>query len=213
MSEPDFDEALIEQVVEPEPIIEPPSLLVPFPIIVEPVIPQINKQEVLFEITKITFHQIFENFLGQNKATLKTFNGSLTREMRKYFLFLCRQRPNLFTQLELSFKKIIVDDKIDMKDIPEIIVMVKIIYKVIKKDNYLIATIDRYEIIKTLLQLLFMIHASKNGIHNVDLMDNINKIIETSIELIKLRSFKKPNVFSYMWSLVTPLLMAVRITN
>ena len=188
-------------------------MLVPFPIIVEPVIPQINKQEVLFEITKITFHQIFENFLGQNKATLKTFNGSLTREMRKYFLFLCRQRPNLFTQLELSFKKIIIDDKIDMKDIPEIIVMVKIIYKVIKKDNYLIATIDRYEIIKTLLQLLFMIHASKNGIHNVDLMDNINKIIETSIELIKLRSFKKPNVFSYMWSLVTPLLMAVRITN
>lgn len=213
MSEPDFDEALIDQVVEPDPVIEPPSLLTPFPIIVEPVIPQINKQEVLFEITKITFHQIFENFLGQNKATLKTFNGSLTREMRKYFLFLCRQRPNLFTQLELSFKKIIVDDKIDMKDIPEIIVMVKIIYKVIKKDNYLIATIDRYDIIKTLLQLLFMIHASKNGIHNAELMDNINKIIETSIELIKLRSFKKPNVFSYIWSLVTPFLMALIITN
>jgi hypothetical protein len=213
MSESDFDEALIEQVVEPEPIIEPPSLLVPFPIIVEPVIPQINKQEVLNEITKITFHQIFENFLGQNKTTLKTFNGSLTREMRKYFLFLCRQRPNLFTQLELSFKKIIVDDKIDMKDIPEIIVMVKVIYKVIKKDNYLIATINRYDIIKTLLQLLFMIHASKNGIHNAELMDNINKIIETSIELIKLRSFKNPTVFSYIWSLVTPLLMAVRVTN
>jgi|LakMenE01Jun11ns_1017448.scaffolds.fasta_scaffold9953283_2 hypothetical protein len=214
MSE-DISDIIQEEVIESTtPIVEPSSpALTPFPIIVEPVVPEINTAEVLIEITKITFQQIFENFLNQNKEIINKFNVKITPEMKKYFLFLCKQRPYVFNQLELSFKNIIVDDKIDIKDIPEIIVMVNIIYKVIKKDKLLISTIDRYELIKTFLHLLFMIYASKTNIHNTQLMNDVNKIIETSIELIKLKSFKAPTMFSAVWSLVTPFLMALRITN
>ena len=85
MSEDISDIIQEEEVIESTtPIVEPSSpALTPFPIIVEPVVPEINTAEVLIEITKITFQQIFENFLNQNKEIINKFNVKITPEMKK----------------------------------------------------------------------------------------------------------------------------------
>jgi hypothetical protein len=52
------------------------------------------------------------------------------------------------------------------------------------------SNVDPYELIKTLLEMLFKIYLEKHGISNPELEVLVNQIIEVSINLIKLKSFK-----------------------
>jgi hypothetical protein len=97
----------------------------------------------------VTFVQLFENFL---KEDLSKFNVKLTPEIQQYFLLICKQKPDLFGDFEKSLKQIILDNKIDTKDIPEILVLVNKIHTILKEDKSL-HIIDHYEVIKILLHL------------------------------------------------------------
>ena len=83
-----------------------------------------KKDDIIGDITKVTFNQVFENFLNQNEEQLKKVNITISPEMKKYFLLLCKDKPEFFNDIESSLKKIIMDDKIDTKDIPEIMILV-----------------------------------------------------------------------------------------
>jgi len=142
-------------------------------------------------IVKITFNQVFENFLNQNEEELKKINITLTPEMKRYFLLLCKYKPDFFNDVESSLKKIIMDDKIDAKDIPEIIILVKKVYEIINGDKK-VPKVDPYELIKTLLQHLFIIYTETNKIQNSELVIALVSIIEASINLVKLKTIKVP---------------------
>ena len=62
-----------------------------------------------------------------------------------YFLLLCKEQPDFFKDIESSLKKIILDNKIDTKDIPEIILLVTKAYQIIKSDKG-VPQIDPYEL-------------------------------------------------------------------
>jgi hypothetical protein len=150
-------------------------------------------QENIVDITKINFNQVFENFLNQNEEQLKKVNITIAPEMKKYFLLLCKDKPEFFNDIESSLKKIIMDDKIDTKDIPEIMILVSKVYGIIKGDKN-VPKIDPYELIKTLLQQLFIIYAETNKIQNSELVVALVNIIDASINLVKLKSIKVPKV-------------------
>ena len=149
--------------------------------------------EVMSEVTKITFNKVFENCLNQSEEELNNFRIKLTPEMKKYFLLLCKDKPDFFNEVEVSLKNIIMDDKIDTKDIPEIIILVSKVYGIIKGDKN-VPKVDPYELIKTLLKQLFLIYTETNKIHNSELVIALVSIIDASIDLVKLKSIKVPKV-------------------
>jgi len=149
--------------------------------------------EVMIDITKITFSQMLENFLNQNKDKLDSLSIKISPEMHKYFLLLCKEKGDFFTDVDSSLKKIILDDKIDTKDIPEIIILVTKVYEIIKSDKGF-PKVDPYELIKTLLNMVFTLYIETNKVQNKELATDLLKIIDVSIDLIKLKAIKPPTI-------------------
>ena len=150
----------------------------------------VNLQEIILgekkdEIPVKTLIQLFEIFLTQDNTNLSKLNLNITPEIQKYFLILCKESPDLFGSLEETLKRIIVDNRIDTKDIPDIIVLVSKIYKIIK-ENKGIPKVDIYELIKTLLHISLVIYIETNKVENPQLLFDLLRIIDSSIDLIKL---------------------------
>ena len=159
---------------------------------------EINLEEKKDEFPIQTFIQLFELFLIQDKTKLTKLNLNITPEIQKYFLILCKESPELFGSLEETLKKIIVDNRIDTKDIPDIIVLVSKIYRIII-ENKGIPKVDIYELIKTLLHISLDIYIETNKVKNPQLLFDVLRIIDSSIDLIKLTPIipKKMNCFSF----------------
>ena len=114
-------------------------------------------------------------------------------DVKSIKVVLFTDKPDFFNEVEVSLKNIIMDDKIDTKDIPEIMILVSKFYGIIKGDKN-VPKVDPYELIKTLLHQLFIIYTETNKIHNSELVGSLIKIIEASIDLVKLKSIKVPKV-------------------
>jgi len=137
------------------------------------------------EIITKTFLQLVESYLTQDSSNLEKINIKLTPDVQKYFLLLCKESPDLFGSFEEGLKKIIQDNKINTKDIPDIIVLVSKVYAIINSKKG-IPNIDPYELIKTLLNLTLVIYIDTNKIQNPELLVELLKIVDSSIDLIKL---------------------------
>jgi hypothetical protein len=149
--------------------------------------------DVMIDVAKITFSQILENFLNQNNDKLDTLSIKISPEMQKYFLLLCKEKSDFFVDIDASLKKIILDDKIDTKDIPEIIILVTKVYEIIKSDKA-VPKVDPYELIKTLLNMVFTLYIETNKVQNKELAADLLKIIGVAIDLIKLKAIKPPKI-------------------
>jgi len=168
-----------EPVSVPVPVVEEP---VSIPVVEEKNILDPNTNEIIEQITQCTFHKIFEK-------TLEHESCKISPEIKEYVLLLCKENPLFFSDVEDSLKKIIVDDKINTKDIPDIIMLVGKIYEIISSKNNTIR-VDPYEVIKILLQNIFVTYFNINNINNSELEANILHIISVSIQLIQMQSFK-----------------------
>lgn len=157
----------------------------------EPV--SISKNDVMVEITKIAFCQIVENFLNKNRDNADVLSIKLTPNIQQFFLLLCKEKYGFFTDVELTLSKIILDNKIDIADIPEIIILVTKVYEIIKTDKG-VPQVDPYELIKTLLHMIFVLYIETNNVQNKELVTNLLNIIDVSIDLIKLTAIKLPTV-------------------
>jgi hypothetical protein len=147
---------------------------------------QIEEPKEQIEEPKVkTLLHLFETFLIQNQSNLVNIDLKLTTEIRKYFLLLCKENPKLFGSVEETFKVIFLDNKIDIKDIPEMMVIVSKVYNIIK-DNRGIPTVDPYNLIKIFLYLIIVIYLESNKVENEKLLLDLLKIVESSIDLIKL---------------------------
>ena len=158
-----------------------------------------NSTEKEEQIIIKTFLNLFESFITKEENNLHKYSVKLTPDIQKYFLLLCKETPDLFGSLEESLKKIIQDNLINTKDIPEILIVVSKVYQVINEKKPIL-DLNPYELLKTLLQLAFIVYIDNNKVENPQLLDDLLKIIEASINLIKLVPFlpKKINCFSFL---------------
>ena len=151
---------------------------------------------VVIEITKLTFSQLVESFLNENK--LHTLSMTVSPEIQKYLLLLCKEQSCFFSDVEISLNKIILDNKIDTKDIPEIILLVAKVYEIITADTTVstkvVSKVDPYELIKTILNIVFTLYIETNKVQNKQLATELLKIIDVSIDLIKLKSINLPKI-------------------
>jgi hypothetical protein len=136
-----------------------------------------------------SFIQLFELFLSKEQSNLVKFNLKLTPEIQQYFLLLCKECPELFGTFEQSLKTIIVDDKINSKDIPDILLLVSKVYNILKS-NKGIPNVEPYEIIKTLLHVAVIVYLesckSVNKNENSLLLLDLLNIVDSAIDLIKI---------------------------
>lgn len=132
-----------------------------------------------------TFVQLFELFLNKDQNSLVQFNIKLTPEIQKYFLLLCKESPDLFGIFEETLKRIILDNKINTKDIPDILLLVSKVYNTIKTNKGL-PTVDHYELIKSLLHVAFAVYLETNKVENSLLLLDLLNIVDSAIDLIKI---------------------------
>jgi hypothetical protein len=151
---------------------------------------------VVIEITKLTFSQLVESFLNENK--LHTLSIQVSPEIQNFLLLLCKEQSCFFSDVEISLNKIILDNKIDTKDIPEIILLVTKVYEIITTDTTVFSKVDTkfdpYELIKTILNMVFTLYIETNKVQNKQLATELLKIIDVSIDLIKLKSINLPKI-------------------
>jgi hypothetical protein len=137
--------------------------------------------------------KLFSDLLVENRSKLDEFSIKVSDDMQKYILMIIKEHSSIFSDIEVSLKKIISDGKIDSKDTPELIILIGKMYELVyktrknikKKDDY-------YDIIKIVLHMSFILYLQSNKIDNNEMLDSVIKIIEASIELIKLKSSIKP---------------------
>jgi len=137
-----------------------------------------------------TFVNLLETFLTEDVSKLSKFNITLTPDIQKYFLIIFKTTPELFKSIEETIQKIVLDNKINTKDIPYILMLVHNVYDIIYK-NKGFGYVNPYEVIKTLLHLAFIAYIETNKVENSQLLiDMLLNIIDSSIELIKLSPIK-----------------------
>jgi hypothetical protein len=126
-----------------------------------------------------------------NNLTIK-----LPIDVKKYFLLLCQENPSVFGIIENDLKNIILDNKIDTKDIPELISLVSNMYSIIKYKKYSL-NIDIYDLIKEMLNISFVVYIETNNIKNAKLLGDLLRIVDISIDLIRIQPFsnKKKSCF------------------
>ena len=168
-------------------------------IVVEAVAETVEEPIVAIEepiVAIATILDLLSNMLNV-KGDLEKFNKSINPQIKECLLVLMKEQPVFFEQCDISLKRIISDNKVDTKDIPEIITLVSKLYVVIKKTKTNSIKIDTYELIKTILHILFILHMQHHNIENDELTNSIINILDASIDLLKLnsslKSLKTPN--------------------
>jgi len=146
-------------------------------------------------LEKMNLLQLFQDLLVNNRSKLENFSVKLPENMQKYILLLIVNNESLFNNIEESLKKIIADNKIDSKDIPELLVLVGKIYEIIYKSKDFKCKADYFEIIKKLLLSAFVLYIEHNVENGKEIITSMEKIIEASIDLIKLKSSIKTPKF------------------
>lgn len=130
----------------------------------------------------LTFKQLFSCEIMTNAA--------ISADFQYYLLVLCKNKPNLLDEMEQTLKQIILDGKIDARDIPAIMKLVITIYHLVKENKNGFQA-DKYIIIQLFVETLFVVYMNANDIRNEDLKQLVFQIIASSIELIKLKKPKR----------------------
>ena len=69
----------------------------------------------------------------KDEEKMTNFNLKFTPDIQTLFLQLCKENHGLF-EFEENLKKIILDYNINISDVPDILVLVSKLYKVVSKD-------------------------------------------------------------------------------
>ena len=154
-----------------------------------------NQDQTQNQTIKLTLIQLLERLLQDNEK-VKKMNLTLTPDIKSFIQKLLEKEPQLFATCETSLQKIISDNKINANDIPDLMVLITIIFNAIdsfdKKD---LKNVDYYELVKNILHIIIELyvekHCDNNNENNVLLVQCALRIVDSSIELIKLRGFAK----------------------
>ena len=128
----------------------------------------------------------------------KYVNFELDVETKKLLFKVLDEYGDFFTEIEETFLKITHDNKIDTKDIPDILELLKKLYEFIYNQKDKKINIDKsVDICGFLIKFTIVLLIEKNKIHISDdkkekFLEEIEKLIDSCLALIKLTSLLKP---------------------
>lgn len=190
-----FTEPLkIEDSLEVESHLEVKSSLeVDVPSEAPPKIPAelVRKKSIVIEtITQITFKQIFENLIYQDIKDIDGHIISIKPNIRDYYVYLCKERVNFFTNVDSVLKTIVDNNDVQLKHIPALLNVISIAYNNIKEDKELVKNENPSEIMRLLFRILLMLYININDINSEALFEEIINVINSSIDLINIKPIK-----------------------
>ena len=129
----------------------------------------------------------------------KGFNILITDKQLKLITSIISANPDLFKEIEDILKNIIRDNKIDSKDIPDIMMLLQKIYEIIHDLKDLKLNVEKCtETISILVKFVINVLIEEEII-KIDsdirsgIQENLNKLIDVSMNLILLTTKMKPN--------------------
>jgi len=130
----------------------------------------------------------------ENNETLNKIQLDVEPEIKQFILLLLKEEPSYFAELEKIIEKLLADNMINSKDIPDLLVAVTLTYKLVEKNKDLLKKADYYSIVKTLIKVSFEVFLEKRcNPEQKILLDQLLVIIDASIDLIKLKAIKPPS--------------------
>jgi hypothetical protein len=127
---------------------------------------------------------------------IKKYNINIDTKTNDIFIMIIKSNPLLFSDIEDTLIKIVKDGKIDLNDIPEILVLLKKLYEIIyglKKTKK--SVIDVAKITGDILKILVLILTKENKIkinNEEEFLKNVNELIDMAITLLSLnKNLKK----------------------
>jgi hypothetical protein len=152
-------------------------------------------ENTVAEVKKLDLLQLFQDLLVINRSKLDNFSIKLSDNMQKYILVLMKDNSAIFSDIENTLKRIIVDKRIDSKDIPDLLIIVGKIYEIVYKSKNIKNKAEYFDLIKNLLFSAFVLYIENNVEDGKEMIDAVMKIIEACIDLIKLKSSLKVSKF------------------
>jgi hypothetical protein len=142
------------------------------------------------EVIKLSLIQLLDNIIN-NKQDKDNDEIILSPNLQKYILLIIKENPKIFMDVEVSMENIIKDGKIDIKDIPDLLVIISKLYEILHhfKDNF--KNENMYEFVKTLLNIVFMVYMDEHDVENKTLFQNMQTLVSSAIDLIKLQQTLK----------------------
>jgi hypothetical protein len=126
--------------------------------------------------------------LLQDDEKLDNFNIKINTEIKECMLVIINENPELFENIDVSIENIIKDNKINSKDIPDLINLITKFYEVIKNSKNTIKKIDPYTLTEKILDTIFAIYIEVKDIKDTELLNSALDIIKTTINLIRMQS-------------------------
>lgn len=146
-------------------------------------------------MSNISLCTLFLDLLVNNRTKLDEFHLHLSEKIQQYLVIIINNHPVIFSDIEQSLNKIVSDGKIDVKDTPEILLIVGKIYELIYKSKHITVKTDYFDIISNLMLVASTLYLQNDVLLEKDTIQNLNNIVQSSIELIKLKSSIKSPKF------------------
>jgi hypothetical protein len=169
----------------------------------EAIMPVLKKEKsvAIMTITQITFKQIFENLLYKDIKEVDGHSVNIKKDIKEYFIYMCKERVDFFTSFEYVLKTIIVNNNVELKDIPLLLNLIITTYNNLKTDSEQIKNSDPKEIMKLLFEILIMLFIDTNDISNDKLQGELMNVIENAIILVSIKPIKSTPLQKVQWML------------
>ena len=142
-----------------------------------------------------SLYDLFEYLLVTNSIRLDLFTIKISEEIKGQLITIIENHKSIFDDIEKSIKQILADDKINSEDIPELLVVIGKLYEVFYKSKCVKKKWDYYKLIRMILHISFVLYTHDRKIENKEMIDILLKIVDSSIDLIQLKSgVKKVNL-------------------
>jgi hypothetical protein len=149
------------------------------------------------DLLKASLLQIFMNLLTQNQEYLDNkFSVKISKDLKEQMLIICNKCPELFNGVNNSLEKIINDNKIDSKDVPELLRLLNNVYDLVsdikKEIKAKYNNFDIYDFIEKFLHILFVLFLKNKNIsdENKELLDCVVNIVSSTFDLLKASHIK-----------------------
>jgi hypothetical protein len=143
------------------------------------------------------FRELFIFKINEKEDLFKEYSLTIPENIQLSIAVLINNHTSIFSDIQSSLAKIVIDNKIDTKDTPEILAIIGKVYELLYKSKHITKKVDYYAIINYLIYLSTILYLRNKNILNNEIIENMSIIIKSSIELIKLKSSLKTPKFKF----------------
>jgi hypothetical protein len=134
-----------------------------------------------------------DSFMDKIKDTIENIHDaipgiSFSPEVCNALKLLVAENPEVFSSMENTLNAIIADDKIDSRDVPHLLLLVKKVYDLARNRKDVLQKVDVYDMVKGVLRLLIVIFMKRNSKNTAETVEHFDAIISSAIELIRIQN-------------------------